>query len=153
MQIAFLLLCKCSKTCGRGVRRREVVCKSSATEILPESWCSSSPRPETQEGCVLGRCPKNNRLQWITSSWSEVRVKFCFVFSDQLPPARYHQPASFPVAHKYQGLSRGWFFTSDLFSRQVCALVIRLQKARIEKCFGMQNVGKVGDLLGKSRVL
>ncbi|XP_040592449.1 A disintegrin and metalloproteinase with thrombospondin motifs 18 isoform X2 [Mesocricetus auratus] len=62
---------QCSKTCGRGVRRREVLCKNSAGETLPESLCSGSPRPEAQEGCVLGRCPKNTRLQWITSSWSE----------------------------------------------------------------------------------
>ncbi|XP_029101621.1 A disintegrin and metalloproteinase with thrombospondin motifs 18 isoform X1 [Monodon monoceros] len=63
---------QCSKTCGRGVRKREVLCKSSATvEDVPESLCASSPRPESQEGCVLGRCPKNSRLQWVVSSWSE----------------------------------------------------------------------------------
>uniref|UniRef100_A0A8C8ZJ62 A disintegrin and metalloproteinase with thrombospondin motifs 18 n=1 Tax=Prolemur simus TaxID=1328070 RepID=A0A8C8ZJ62_PROSS len=62
---------QCSKTCGRGVRKREVLCKSSAAETVPESLCTSLPRPEAQEGCVLGRCPKNNRLQWVTSAWSE----------------------------------------------------------------------------------
>ncbi|XP_023980917.1 A disintegrin and metalloproteinase with thrombospondin motifs 18 [Physeter macrocephalus] len=63
---------QCSKTCGRGMRKREVLCKSSATvEDVPESLCASSPRPESQEGCVLGRCPKNSRLQWVVSSWSE----------------------------------------------------------------------------------
>ncbi|GAB5582502.1 A disintegrin and metalloproteinase with thrombospondin motifs 18 [Prionailurus iriomotensis] len=62
----------CSKTCGRGVRKREILCKSPPTaEDLPENLCSSAPRPESQEGCVLGRCPKNNRLQWVVSSWSE----------------------------------------------------------------------------------
>ncbi|KAK7830351.1 hypothetical protein U0070_018859 [Myodes glareolus] len=62
---------QCSKTCGRGVRRREVLCKNSAAETVSESLCSGSPRPESQEGCVLGRCPKNNRLQWVATSWSE----------------------------------------------------------------------------------
>ncbi|PNJ61930.1 ADAMTS18 isoform 1 [Pongo abelii] len=62
---------QCSKTCGRGVRKRELLCKGSATETLPESQCTSLPRPELQEGCVLRRCPKNNRLQWVASSWSE----------------------------------------------------------------------------------
>ncbi|XP_032709816.1 A disintegrin and metalloproteinase with thrombospondin motifs 18 [Lontra canadensis] len=63
---------QCSKSCGRGVRKREVLCKSSATaENVPETLCSSSPKPESQEGCVLGRCPRNTRLQWVVSSWSE----------------------------------------------------------------------------------
>ncbi|KAK2493422.1 hypothetical protein MC885_020448 [Smutsia gigantea] len=66
---------QCSKTCGRGMRKREVLCKSSATaEALPENLCSSTLRPESQEGCVLGRCPRNNRLQWAVSSWSECSV-------------------------------------------------------------------------------
>lgn len=73
-QMAPFLLLKCSKTCGRGARRREVLCKNSAAETVSESLCSGSPRPESQEGCVLGRCPKNNRLQWVASSWSEVWV-------------------------------------------------------------------------------
>ena len=69
---------QCSKTCGRGVRKRDVLCKSSPTaEEVPEALCSSIPRPESQEGCVLGRCPKNNRLQWVVSSWSEVGVRVC----------------------------------------------------------------------------
>ncbi|XP_008821168.1 A disintegrin and metalloproteinase with thrombospondin motifs 18 [Nannospalax galili] len=62
---------QCSKTCGRGVRRRDLLCKNSAAKTVSESLCSSSTRPEAQEGCVLGRCPKNTRLQWVTSSWSE----------------------------------------------------------------------------------
>lgn len=73
-QMAPFLLLKCSKTCGRGMRRREVLCKNSAAETVSESLCPGSLRPESQEGCVLGRCPKNNRLQWVTSSWSEVWV-------------------------------------------------------------------------------
>ncbi|XP_077919654.1 A disintegrin and metalloproteinase with thrombospondin motifs 18 [Halichoerus grypus] len=63
---------QCSKSCGRGVRKREVLCQSSPTaENVPETLCSSIPRPESQEGCVLGRCPRNTRLQWVVSSWSE----------------------------------------------------------------------------------
>ncbi|VCW76826.1 unnamed protein product, partial [Gulo gulo] len=63
---------QCSKSCGRGVRKREVLCKSSpVAENVPETLCSSIPKPESQEGCVLGRCPKNTRLQWVVSSWSE----------------------------------------------------------------------------------
>ncbi|XP_060041118.1 A disintegrin and metalloproteinase with thrombospondin motifs 18 isoform X4 [Erinaceus europaeus] len=69
------LVFECSKTCGRGVRKREVLCKSSDTGgNVSESLCSSTLKPASQEGCVLGRCPKNNRLQWVVSSWSECSV-------------------------------------------------------------------------------
>ncbi|NWR29413.1 ATS18 metalloproteinase, partial [Tachuris rubrigastra] len=65
---------QCSKTCGRGLKKRDVYCKSAGSpkvKILPESMCSRDHRPESQQTCVLGRCPKNDRLQWVISSWSE----------------------------------------------------------------------------------
>uniref|UniRef100_A0A8C3DT73 ADAM metallopeptidase with thrombospondin type 1 motif 18 n=1 Tax=Corvus moneduloides TaxID=1196302 RepID=A0A8C3DT73_CORMO len=65
---------QCSKTCGRGSKKRDVYCKSTGSpevKILPESMCSTEPKPESQQTCVLGRCPKNDRLQWVISSWSE----------------------------------------------------------------------------------
>ncbi|XP_068882689.1 A disintegrin and metalloproteinase with thrombospondin motifs 18 isoform X1 [Aphelocoma coerulescens] len=65
---------QCSKTCGRGIKKRDVYCKSTGSpevKILPESMCSTEPKPESQQTCVLGRCPKNDRLQWVISSWSE----------------------------------------------------------------------------------
>uniref|UniRef100_A0A803T0G1 ADAM metallopeptidase with thrombospondin type 1 motif 18 n=1 Tax=Anolis carolinensis TaxID=28377 RepID=A0A803T0G1_ANOCA len=68
---------QCSKTCGRGVIKRDVFCKSagpSILKILPENMCNSRTKPETQQMCVLGRCPKNDRLQWVISSWSECSV-------------------------------------------------------------------------------
>lgn len=34
--------------------------------------CSQDHKPESQQTCVLGRCPKNDRLQWVIASWSEV---------------------------------------------------------------------------------
>ncbi|KAH0513277.1 A disintegrin and metalloproteinase with thrombospondin motifs 18 [Microtus ochrogaster] len=86
---------QCSKTCGRGVRRREVLCKNSAEETVSESLCSGSPRPESQEGCVLGRCPKNNRLQWVTSSWSEFLIpdEQGFLFKSQRGEGHFKSPA------------------------------------------------------------
>ncbi|XP_049661348.1 A disintegrin and metalloproteinase with thrombospondin motifs 18 isoform X2 [Accipiter gentilis] len=65
---------QCSKTCGRGVKKRDVYCKSTGSpkvKILPDSMCSRDHKPESQQTCVLGRCPKNDRLQWVISSWSE----------------------------------------------------------------------------------
>ncbi|PKU40194.1 hypothetical protein llap_9502 [Limosa lapponica baueri] len=68
------LVFECSKTCGRGVKKRDVYCKSTGSpkvKILPESMCSTDHKPDSQQTCVLGRCPKNDRLQWVISSWSE----------------------------------------------------------------------------------
>ncbi|XP_015670243.1 A disintegrin and metalloproteinase with thrombospondin motifs 18 [Protobothrops mucrosquamatus] len=65
---------QCSKTCGRGTMKRDVSCKSvgaSVLKIVPESLCNSETKPEMQQTCVLGRCPKNERLQWVISAWSE----------------------------------------------------------------------------------
>uniref|UniRef100_A0ACB8EA67 A disintegrin and metalloproteinase with thrombospondin motifs 18 n=1 Tax=Sphaerodactylus townsendi TaxID=933632 RepID=A0ACB8EA67_9SAUR len=65
---------QCSKTCGRGMAKRDVFCKSmgsSMMKILSESRCNAETKPETQQMCVLGRCPKNERLQWVISAWSE----------------------------------------------------------------------------------
>uniref|UniRef100_A0A5F8G1Q7 A disintegrin and metalloproteinase with thrombospondin motifs 18 n=1 Tax=Monodelphis domestica TaxID=13616 RepID=A0A5F8G1Q7_MONDO len=63
---------QCSKTCGRGVKKRAIYCQSAVRgDVLPDNMCDSVPKPEVQEGCVLGRCPRNDRLQWVVSSWSE----------------------------------------------------------------------------------
>lgn len=88
----FLFNLECSKTCGRGVRKREVTCRRAAVaEAVPESACAGAPRPDSQEGCVLGRCPKNSRLQWLITSWSEVggQIHSCGVLK-----CSAHPPAS-----------------------------------------------------------
>lgn len=67
---------QCSKTCGRGIKKRDVYCKSIGSpkvKILPENMCSTDSKPESQQTCVLGRCPRNDRLQWVISAWSEVK--------------------------------------------------------------------------------
>uniref|UniRef100_A0AAY4CIP9 ADAM metallopeptidase with thrombospondin type 1 motif, 18 n=1 Tax=Denticeps clupeoides TaxID=299321 RepID=A0AAY4CIP9_9TELE len=66
---------QCSKTCGRGLRKRGVFCRSSdpaaRAVVVPDSMCKPQHRPKAQETCVLGRCPKNERLQWVTTAWGE----------------------------------------------------------------------------------
>ncbi|MGH0124666.1 UNVERIFIED_CONTAM: hypothetical protein FKN15_072281 [Acipenser sinensis] len=66
---------ECSKTCGRGLKKRSVYCSSTnlsnKPSILPDSMCSRDQKPKAQETCVLRRCPKNDRLEWVTSAWSE----------------------------------------------------------------------------------
>lgn len=67
---------QCSKTCGRGLRKRSVFCSSTdpgaKAVVVPDSMCRQHHRPKAQETCVLRRCPKNERLQWIPTPWGEV---------------------------------------------------------------------------------
>ncbi|XP_039619050.1 LOW QUALITY PROTEIN: A disintegrin and metalloproteinase with thrombospondin motifs 18 [Polypterus senegalus] len=69
---------QCSKTCGRGVRVREVYCTNSNPSAkgkgLPDSLCNQDQKPKSQETCVLRRCPRNDKLQWMTSAWSECSI-------------------------------------------------------------------------------
>ncbi|XP_053722030.1 A disintegrin and metalloproteinase with thrombospondin motifs 18 isoform X1 [Synchiropus splendidus] len=60
---------QCSKTCGRGLRKRTVFC-GVREAVVPDSMCRQHHRPRAQETCVLRRCPKNERLQWLPAPWS-----------------------------------------------------------------------------------
>ncbi|KAG8437621.1 hypothetical protein GDO86_008365, partial [Hymenochirus boettgeri] len=65
---------QCSRSCGKGIRKREVFCRSMNSEkykILPEYMCPIQKKPEASETCVLARCQKNYKLQWAISAWSE----------------------------------------------------------------------------------
>ncbi|KTF84768.1 hypothetical protein cypCar_00009595 [Cyprinus carpio] len=66
---------QCSKTCGRGLKKRSIFCRSTdpgaRAVVVPDSMCKLHLKPKAQETCVLSRCPKNERLQWITTAWGE----------------------------------------------------------------------------------
>lgn len=70
---------QCSKTCGRGLRKRSVFCSSTdpgaTAVVVPDSMCRQHHKPKAQETCVLRRCPKNERLQWFPAPWGEVGQK------------------------------------------------------------------------------
>nr|XP_023669699.1 A disintegrin and metalloproteinase with thrombospondin motifs 16-like isoform X1 [Paramormyrops kingsleyae] len=69
---------QCSRKCGKGQRRRTVVCRSSEpggqAGVLPDSSCVAEPKPSAQEPCVLKRCPKHRKAQWLVSSWQQCSV-------------------------------------------------------------------------------
>uniref|UniRef100_A0A672S651 ADAM metallopeptidase with thrombospondin type 1 motif 18 n=1 Tax=Sinocyclocheilus grahami TaxID=75366 RepID=A0A672S651_SINGR len=66
---------QCSKTCGRGLKKRSVFCRSTdpgaRAVVVLDSMCKLHLKPKAQETCVLSRCPKNEHLQWITTAWGE----------------------------------------------------------------------------------
>ncbi|XP_073534603.1 A disintegrin and metalloproteinase with thrombospondin motifs 16 [Phyllobates terribilis] len=68
---------ECSRTCGKGWRKRSVFCKSTNPSlralILHDSACTSEFKPKTQESCLVKRC-KSKELQWLVTSWSKCSV-------------------------------------------------------------------------------
>ncbi|KAM3841814.1 A disintegrin and metalloproteinase with thrombospondin motifs 16 [Vipera latastei] len=69
---------ECSRTCGKGWRKRTVLCKSFSSshwdQILPDAACAAELKPNMQETCLLKRCYKNKKLQWFVSAWTECSV-------------------------------------------------------------------------------
>ncbi|XP_021114252.1 A disintegrin and metalloproteinase with thrombospondin motifs 16 isoform X2 [Heterocephalus glaber] len=69
---------ECSWTCGKGWKKRAVVCKSTdpsaRAQLLPDAMCMAEPKPRTHEACLLQRCHKRKKLQWLVSAWSQCSV-------------------------------------------------------------------------------
>lgn len=65
---------ECSRTCGKGWRKRTVACKSTnpsaRAQLLHDTACTSEPKPRTHQVCLLKRCHKHKKLQWLVSAWS-----------------------------------------------------------------------------------
>lgn len=62
-------LFQCSKSCGGGVRRRQVVCYNN--KALMTENCDLAVRPSDTSICNEERCPG-----WRMSPWSEVKTIF-----------------------------------------------------------------------------
>ncbi|XP_023571625.1 ADAMTS-like protein 1 [Octodon degus] len=60
----------CSRTCGGGVQKREVLCKQRMADgsflELPDTICSAS-KPASQQECKMEDCPS----EWLLSDWTE----------------------------------------------------------------------------------
>ncbi|KAM6455045.1 A disintegrin and metalloproteinase with thrombospondin motifs 16 isoform 2-T2 [Liasis olivaceus] len=69
---------ECSRTCGKGWRKRTVLCKSFSSspwaQILSDAACATELKPKMQDICLLKRCYKNKKLQWFVSTWTECSV-------------------------------------------------------------------------------
>lgn len=90
---------QCSRTCGKGWRKRSVTCRSTGpsvrAQLLPDTLCSAEPRPRTHEACLVKRCHKHRKLQWLVSTWSQVGTPV----SGSVPV-----PGSAPVPGKFSCL-------------------------------------------------
>ncbi|XP_044795746.1 ADAMTS-like protein 1 isoform X1 [Bubalus bubalis] len=60
----------CSRTCGGGIQKREVLCKQRMADgsflELPETFCSA-PKLTSQQACKKDDCPS----EWLLSDWTE----------------------------------------------------------------------------------
>ncbi|KAG2461536.1 ATL2 protein, partial [Polypterus senegalus] len=60
---------QCNATCGRGVKRRLVICaglENGVYKEFPDQSCNSIPKPEEEAACFERPCSK-----WFTTSWSQ----------------------------------------------------------------------------------
>ncbi|XP_024906271.1 A disintegrin and metalloproteinase with thrombospondin motifs 16 [Pteropus alecto] len=69
---------QCSRTCGRGWRKRSVACRGTSptarAQPLPDALCNAEPKPRTHEACLRKRCRQHRKLQWLVSAWSQCSV-------------------------------------------------------------------------------
>ena len=64
-----MLFClrKCSVSCGQGIRKRQVDCKSADGQR--SLGCDLKIKPAVKEGCNIRPCPS-----WMTGAWGKVRI-------------------------------------------------------------------------------
>ncbi|CAL8289351.1 unnamed protein product [Merluccius merluccius] len=97
---------QCSRLCGKGLRKRTVLCTSSApssrshTHTLPDSACAAVHKPGGQESCFIKRCPKQRKVQWFVSTWQE-----CSVTCGRGSQTRFIKCAEKDTAGKYRELA------------------------------------------------
>ncbi|KAM7148838.1 A disintegrin and metalloproteinase with thrombospondin motifs 16 isoform 1-T1 [Molossus nigricans] len=95
---------ECSRTCGKGWRKRSVACKSTnpsaRAQLLPDALCSSEPKPRTHEACPLKRCHKHKKLQWLVSAWSQ-----CSATCERGTQKRFLKCAEKYISGKYRELT------------------------------------------------
>lgn len=95
---------ECSHTCGKGWRKRAVACKSTnpsaRAQLLPDTVCTSEPKPRMHEACLLQRCHKPKKLQWLVSAWSQ-----CSVTCERGTQKRFLKCAEKYVSGKYRELA------------------------------------------------
>uniref|UniRef100_A0A4W2II95 ADAM metallopeptidase with thrombospondin type 1 motif 16 n=1 Tax=Bos indicus x Bos taurus TaxID=30522 RepID=A0A4W2II95_BOBOX len=95
---------ECSRTCGKGWRKRSVACKSTnpsaRAQLLPDAVCTTEPKPRTHEACLLRRCHKHRKLQWLVSAWSQ-----CSVTCERGTQKRFLKCAEKYVSGKYRELA------------------------------------------------
>ncbi|XP_051693000.2 A disintegrin and metalloproteinase with thrombospondin motifs 16 isoform X1 [Oryctolagus cuniculus] len=95
---------ECSRTCGKGWRKRTVACKSTnpapRAQLLPDAVCSAQPKPRPRGACLLQRCHKPSRLQWLVSAWSQ-----CSTTCERGTQSRFLRCAEKYVSGKYRELA------------------------------------------------
>ncbi|XP_004754894.2 papilin isoform X5 [Mustela putorius furo] len=60
---------ECSVSCGAGVRRRSVTCRSDEGSPLHAAACPAEDRPPITEPCVREDCPPTHEQAWRVGAW------------------------------------------------------------------------------------
>ena len=83
---------QCSVSCGLGMRRRDVTCKTLETNlVLPLESCNLAQKPKETEKCNPGPCT----VTWLASNWSEVIFPDCVLIHYIQTNSKY-SPLKYP---------------------------------------------------------
>ncbi|KAJ3597712.1 hypothetical protein NHX12_001229 [Muraenolepis orangiensis] len=95
---------QCSRLCGKGLRKRTVLCTSwspsGRSQDLVDSSCATTHKPTGQESCFVKRCPKQRKVQWFVSTWQQ-----CSVTCGRGSQTRFIKCAEKDTAGKYKELA------------------------------------------------
>ncbi|XP_011434412.3 A disintegrin and metalloproteinase with thrombospondin motifs 9 isoform X1 [Magallana gigas] len=59
---------RCSVTCGKGVKTRNLICKTRYFQVVDASYCSAKKKPKTQKECSRRPC---SNFAWKRTSWTQ----------------------------------------------------------------------------------
>lgn len=72
----------CSKSCGGGVRTRDVICKRNDGQVMADIYCQGQSQPSSQEACNTQSCPITGRDVTTTMTLPKPAVDVIMVVDD-----------------------------------------------------------------------
>ncbi|KAJ8046666.1 A disintegrin and metalloproteinase with thrombospondin motifs 9 [Holothuria leucospilota] len=64
---------ECSKSCGKGVKQRTVLCRHEDGQYISDDYCGQEEKPDTRQSCKIRSCRRKQR-RWKKERWSQCSV-------------------------------------------------------------------------------
>lgn len=88
---------QCSVSCGAGVRRRSITCRSAEGSLLPATACPLQDQPPLTERCVHDDCSPLNDQAWHIGTWGLVSARLPLYLLPGAGPLGLWRAAHVPV--------------------------------------------------------